>query len=30
MCSINLVLDYEDAINEITKSWDKDPSKGKY
>ena len=27
---VNLVLDYEDAINEITKPWDKDPSKGKY
>ena len=27
---VNLVLDYEDAIKEITKPWDKDPSKGKY
>ena len=27
---VNLVLDYEDAINEITKPWDKDKSKGKY
>ena len=27
---VKLVLDYEDAINEITKPWDKDPKKGKY
>ena len=27
---VNLVLDYEDAINEIIKPWDKDPNKGKY
>ena len=27
---VNIILDYEDAIKEITKPWDKDPSKGKY